>query len=188
MRRGENRKNARLKKKAQLDNSRAFIQDSAAGSTAFLLFYLAFVSCFRFLAPLSSYLRSLTYLSPLFASSGTLTALLSYFIPALVSKSLAVFSFLSMFGPTPSYLAFTTLKTFKKTLLDTLLRCSTNFVEFICLFLPLNLLPNKTDYKRTFDITFINSCPFAGNYAWKEVDLSFAEYGCLVVVKLNRLQ
>ena len=45
---------------------------------------------------------------------------------------------------------------------------------------------NSNKLKQDFDILFINSCPLAGNYDQKEVNLSFASCGCLDAVKFNR--
>ena len=104
-----------------------------------------------------------------------------------VPRSLAVLLPLPVFSLTPPYLASTAFRTFKQALSDELLRHSTSHIELFCPFPSLGLLLDKTNRKRTLDIAFINSRPLAGNHAWEEVDLSFAECGCLAVVKLNRL-
>lgn len=107
-------------------------------------------------------------------------------MPALVPGSLSVLLLYSVFGPASLYLASTFLKTFNRALLAELLRRSTSSKEHFYPFLPLVLLSNKTNRKQTFDIVFINSRLFADNHAQEEIDLSFAECGCLIVVKLNQ--
>ena len=152
------------KRKARLDNLFAPIRAPASGFTAFLLFFAALVSCPTSPAPLSSRLRSLTYLSHLFTCLGTSTALLSRLIPAWLFGSLAVLLPLFVLDQTPLHLAYTAFRTFKLALSNEPLRRSTFPVEFFCPFLPLDSLSIKTDHKQAFAITFINSGSLAGNY------------------------
>ena len=143
--RKENKRTA--KKKVQLDNLRAPIQAPAPGSTAMLSSCPALVSCSRSPNFLLSHSRSPTHLLPLFAYLRTPIALLSYFMLALVSGSLAVLLLLLVLGLTPLYLIFTALRTFKQALSNKSLRCSTNLAEFLYLFSLLGLLLAKTDRK-----------------------------------------
>ena len=173
------------KRKAQHDNLRTSVQAPTTGSAALLLSYLALISCFRFPASLFFCPGSSTCSSPLPACPVILTVLSSRSFPAPIPKSPAVLLLLPVLGPTSPYLASTSLKTFKQTLSNEFLRRSTSFAELLCPFLPLGLLPNKTNHKRTFDIAFINSCLLAGNYAQEKVDMNFAKCGCPAAVKLN---
>lgn len=47
-------------------------------------------------------------------------------------------------------------------------------------------LTKNNKRKQDFNITFINSCPLAGNHDQKEVNLSFAGCKCPDAVKLNQ--
>lgn len=174
------------KRKTQLDNLCALLRASAAGSAAFLLSYPAAIFCFGSLASLLSCLGSFTCLLPLLAYPRTFTTLLFCLVSASVPRSLAVLLPFFVLGPIPLYLTSITRKTFKQALSDKALCHSTSFAKLFCPFLPLGLLPNKTDYKRTFDKAFINSCPVAGNYVWEEVDWSFLKCGFPATTKLNR--
>lgn len=108
---------------------------------------------------MSSYFKSLIGLS-------TLATSVSRLVPALLLGSLAVLLLLLVLGLVAPHLAFLALRTFKRVLSDeSLHRYSISLVELLYLFPPLGLLPNKIDYKRTFDIAFINSCQLAGNHA-----------------------
>lgn len=113
---------------------------------------------------------------------------MSCLISTLVPRSPAVLSPFFVLDPTSPHLASTALRTFKQALLDKLLRqYSTSFAELDCPFLPLDLLPNKTKHKQTFDTVFVNSRSLADNYIQEDVDLSFAECGRSIGVKLNWL-
>lgn len=153
------------KRKMQLDNLYALVQAPAIGSTAFLLSCLACVSCFGSFAPLLSCLGSFTHLLPLFAYPITPTALLSYLMLASVPRSTVVLLLLPVLSPTPPHLVSITVRTFKQVLSDKLLcRRSTTPIEFFHPFPPFNLLPDKTNRKRTCDIAFNNSRQIAGNH------------------------
>lgn len=106
------------KKKAQLDNLHASVRAHIASSTALLLPRFALVSCPRFFTPLSSYLGSFIHLLLFFTYPGTPTALLSHLVPTSVLESLAILLSLSLLGPTPSYFAYISLKTFKQALFN----------------------------------------------------------------------
>ena len=94
-------------------------------------------------------------------------------------------------GPSP-------LKTFKRSLLDKpWSHMSTSSAKPLCPFPALGPQnpdnnngsynpTNKNKRKRGFDITFINSCPLAGNHDQEAVDLSFAGCLCPAAVKVNR--
>lgn len=152
------------KGKAQLDNLCPPVRVPVASSAAFLLSSPALVSCFRSSVPLLSNLGSSICLSPLPAYLKTPIALLSYLMPALVSRSLTVLLFLSVLSLTPPHLISTTLRIFKQALSYKFLHDSTSSAESFCLIPPLSLFLDKTDCKRTFDITFINFCLLAGNH------------------------
>ena len=176
------------KKKAQLDNLHAPVRASAAGSATFLLSWLASISCSKSATSLSSRSGSLTCLSPLPTCLETPTTLLSCSMPAPILGFLVVLLHFPMLGLVPPYLISIAFKTFKQSLSDKFLRRnSTNPAELFCLFPLFGSFSNKTDCKRTFDITFINSCPLASNYAQEKIDLSFAECNYPAVVKPNQL-
>ena len=175
------------KKKGRLNNICTPLRAPAAGSAALLLSCPTLVSRLGSSALLLSCLRSPTHLSPLAACLEIPTVLLSYLMLAPVHGSPAVFLLLPVVGPTPPHLASTAFRTFQQDLSDKFLRYSISPAEFLCPFPPFGLLPDKTNHKRTFNIAFINSCPFAGNHAQEEADLSFAGCGCPAAVKLNRL-
>lgn len=112
-----------------------------------------------------SYFRSPIYLSPFFACPITFIALLSYFLLAPVSESLAVLLVFLVLSSALSHLASTAFRIFKRALLNEFLRRRlTSLAEFFCLFPPLSLFPNKTDRKWTFHIAFINSRLLTGNH------------------------
>lgn len=118
----------------------------------------------------------------------SLISLLSHLVLALVPGYAVVLLPFFLLDPALSHLGSTALKTFKPALSDEPFhRYLTSLAGFFCPFLLFGSLPNKIDCKQTFDIIFINSCLFANNHARKEVDLSFAECGCLIAVKLNQL-
>ena len=175
-----------VKKKTRLDNLRTAVRASTAGSTALLSFCHAPIFYPRSPAPSSSCSGSPTWLSPLPACLGTPTVLSSHFMPTPVLASPTALTPLSMLGPTPPHLASTAARTFEQAFSDELLCRSTSPAEFFCPFLPLGLLLKKTDRKRTFDTAFINSRPLASNHSRKEFDLSFAECGYSIAVKLNQ--
>lgn len=175
------------KRKMQLDNFCASMQALTASSTALLLPCPSFVSWLGSLAFLSSCPRSPTCLSLFSTYSGTPIALLSCFLLASGFRSPVILLSLPILSLTSSYLASIDFKTVKWALLDKPLHYSTTFVELLYLFPPLNLLPDKTDCKQTFDIAFINSRLLADNYTWEKLDLNFAKYSCPTAIKLNRL-
>lgn len=154
------------KKKAPINNLCVFLQVSATGSAALLLFCFIPVSFPGSPASLLSCPRSPTCLLPLFACLETLTALSSHLVSAPVPKSPAVLLLLPVLSPVSSHLTSIALKTFKQALSNKRLRRRlTSPAKLFYLFLLFDLLPNKTDCKQTFDTTYINSRLFAGNYA-----------------------
>ena len=176
------------KRKTQLDNLFALVWVPVGGFAALLSFHPILILCFGSPTLLSSYFGSPTYLLLFLICPEIPTALLSCFVPAPVPGFLAALLSFSVDGPGLLYLPSTALGIFKQVLSDQFLYCcSTSPVKTLCLFLPLGLLPNKTDCNQTFNIAFINSCPLASNHTWKEVDLSFAKCICLDAIKLNRL-
>ncbi len=113
--------------------------------------------------------------------SPPMPASLSLLVPALLSRSI--------FGPAPTRLTSSALRTFKQALSDEPLSrqlTSPSPAEPLCPFLTLGPWPEKSDCKRPFDIAFINSHPLAGNHAAEEVDLSFGKCRCPTPVKLIR--
>ena len=184
MRRWGDRINARLREKLNLITSMLLCELLLL---ALQLFYCLVLLLFLVL-DLPLFCRLVLNLPHLPTCSGISIALLSRLVPALVSGSPAILSFLPLLGPAFPHLASTAFRTFKQILLDKSLRChSTSLVELHCLFLPLKLLLNKTNSKEIFDIVFVNSCPLAGNHTREDVDLNFAECGCPAIIKLNQL-
>ena len=151
--------------------------------------------------PILSSLPVLTFLfgSPVPASSSLsipvlssffMPTLLFLFLPVLLSSFMPALSSCFILDPTLTWLTSSTLRTFKQTLSnEPLSRQSTSpsSPKSLYLFPILSPLPKKSNCKRLFDMTFINSCPLATNYAAKEIDPNFREYGCFAPVKLNRL-
>lgn len=84
------------KKKARFDNFSISVQALTTSFIALLLFYP----------------KSLTCLSPFPTYSETSTALSYCFVLALVSRSVAILSFLLVLNLTPPHFAFIVLKTF----------------------------------------------------------------------------
>lgn len=122
--------------------------------------------------------------------SPVVPTLLSLPMPASLIPPVSALSSCSMFGPAPTHLISSVLKIFKYALSNKLLRCnstSPSSIGPLCLILTLGPLPEKNNCKRFFDTAFINSRLLVGNYAAKEVDLTFGEGECPVPVKLNRL-
>lgn len=140
------------------------MQTLATSFAALLLSRLAPISRLGSPAFLSSDLGSSTCSLPLFTYLGTLIAMLSPPVPALVLGSLVVLLPLPMFDPTPAYLAFTALRSFKCAFSDKFLRCSSSFAGLYYLFLLFGLLPNKNNCKWTFDTAFINLPLLASNH------------------------
>lgn len=129
------------KRKTRLDNFRGLVRAPATGSAVCLSSCSTLVSYLQSSAPLSSCLRSSTYLLPL-------PIPISCPMPALFPGSLAVLSPLLIFDLVSPHLASSTLKTFKRALSnEPLHRRSINLAELFCLFPPFNLLLDKTDYK-----------------------------------------
>ena len=154
------KKNKRAaKRKTKLNNLRAPMRVPAASSAALLLSCSALVSR----PALVFHFRSLALL---LSCPRSHTCLLSRSLPTIVPGSPAVLLPLLVLGLAPPHLAFTALKIFKLALSDEFLRHHlTSFAELLSPFPLLDLLPDKTDCKQTFDIAFINSCPLAGNHA-----------------------
>lgn len=151
------------------------MQAFAADFVVFLLSCLAFVSCFESFDLLLSCLRSSTYLS-------------SYSLFTLVPRFVAILLPFFMLGLAFPHLVFTTLKILQQVLSNKPLYCHlTSLAGFFYLFLLFGLLSNKTNYKQTYDITFMNYYLLASNYAQEEIDLSFSKYSCSTAVKLNLL-
>ena len=150
----------------------------------FCLFMPVLLFCLRSPTLSSFHLLLLALLS----RSSVLTLLslpmlaLSFFlVPALTSCS--------MLGPALTWLTSSTLKRLKRALSnEPLSRQSTspNPPKPLYLFPILGPLLEKSNCKRLFDMTFINSRPLAANHITKEVDLSYGECGCPAQVKLNR--
>lgn len=137
----------------RLNNLRASIQALTISFAAFQLPYFALVSYHKFFAFLLSYLRSLIYL-------------LSCSLPIPVLRSSIVLLFFLELDATPSYFAFIALKIFKQALSDKFLHwCSISPTKSFCSFLLFSLLSNKINCKQIFNIEFINTYLFAGNYA-----------------------
>lgn len=116
--------------------------------------------------------------------------LLSFLMPSLLTPSMPALTSHSILGLTLTYFISLALKIFKQSLFDMFLghkSTSTSPTELLYLFSTLVLLSKKSNHKRFFDTVFINSCQLAKNNTAKEIDLSFGEYGYLVLVKLNRL-
>ena len=118
--------------------------------------------------------------------------LLSRFVPALLSCIIyalwfyAVFFLLSQTMLAP-VLILDLARKFKQAISDKPLhRYSINLIEPLYPFPPLGLLSHKIECKWDFNTAFITSHPFVSNHDQKKIDLSFARYGCLTVVKLNR--
>lgn len=153
------------KKKTQHINFCTLIRAPTAGSTAFLSSCSTSVSYPGSRAPLLSRPRSSTCLLPFFTHPGIPIALLAYFMPTSVLESLAVLLLFLVLSSTPPHLVFTTLRTLKQALSDEPLRRLTSSIKTFRPFLPFGSLPNKTNCKRTFDTTFINSRPLANNHA-----------------------
>lgn len=105
------------KKKTQLDNLRAPVLALVASSATLLLYCPGSPTC----------------LLPLLACRKTPIALLSYFLPAPVPRSLAVLSPLLVLSSTPLHLASIALRIFKQALSIELLCCSTSLTKhFVC--------------------------------------------------------
>lgn len=147
---------------------------------------------------LSSYAHTPTLLSrvPMPAlSSPFLLALMSSLMPApsslpVLALSSPIPALLSRFvlGLALTRLIFSGLKTFKQAFSEKILgrqSTSPSPVEPLCLFPTLGPLSEKSDCKRFYDTAFVNSRPLVGNHATKEIDLSFGEFGCSALVKLN---
>ena len=163
------------KRKARLDKLSTPMRTPVASSAALLSSRPTLVSCHGSSAPLSSCLRFLT-------------RLLSCPMPAPVPRSPAVLLPLHVLGSAPLHLVSSTLRIFKQALSNELLRRRlTSPAELFCLFPLLGSLSDKTDYKQTLDISFINSCLLVDNHTREEVDMSFTEYSCSAAVKQNRL-
>ncbi len=113
----------------------------------------------------------------------------SPFVPAPSSPPVPALLSRSVLGPAPIRLTSSALRTFKQALSDQPLgrqSTSPSPAKPLCPFSTLGPLSEKSDCKRPFDTTFINSRLLSGNHVAKEVDLSFGECGCLAPVKLNR--
>lgn len=134
---------------------------------------------------LSLFMPVLLSFPPLVAS------FLSLSIPALSSLCMPTFLSCSVPGPAPTYLISSALRILKWALSnEPLVRrhsISPSSTKLLCLFPILDPLSKKTDQKQPFDITFINSCLFAGNHAVKEVNLTFGKCIYSAPVKLKRL-
>ena len=156
------------------------------------LFMPALLSCFGLPTPLSSHLLMPTLLScpglptpsssclPMSALSFCLLVpvLSSSLMPALLSLPVSALASRSVLSLAPTRLIFSALRTFKQTLLDKpLVSQLTNHspLEPLCLFPIFSPLPKKSDRKRLFDTTLINSRPLVAYHATKEVYLSFGE-------------
>ncbi len=192
------------KRKAQGDNLCTPIRQTFATDSATLS-----LSCLSIPA-LSSHLRSPTLLSsyahvPTLSSRLPMPALSSPLLLALISFLMSAPSSLPVLALSPLILAlllrfvlglaltrliFSGLKTFKQAFSDKFLgrqSTSPSSVEPHCLVPTLDPLSEKSDCKRIYDTAFVNSRPLVENHATKEVDLSFGEFRCSALVKLNDL-
>ena len=202
------------KRKARRNNLCVLLRQAfITGSVAFLLLGPALSSCSPMFASLSCHKLLNLSLScfpvpallscpglpipllfrlfvPALLSYSSVPTLLSLFVPALLSLPVPALVSCFVLGPNPTWLTSSTLITFKQALSNESLgrqSISPSLLEPLCPFPVLGPLLKKSDCKRLFDTTFINSRPLATNHAAKEVELSFEKCGCLVQVKLNRL-
>lgn len=148
-----------------------------------LLFCLIFIlSFYPIFALFSCSMHILLFLFYILATRLSLSALISY--PEILTTLLSCF----VLSQTLIHLIFLALRIFKQALSDKCLRCcSTNLTKLFCSFPTLGLLPKKSKSKQLFDMAFINSCSFIGNYITKEFDQSFTLCRYFVLVKLKRL-
>lgn len=151
-----------------------------------LLFYPSMVTqLFYFLIPA---LFSRLFITTLF-SHFLILVLLSH-LPVTIFSSLYILILLSCFilDLALTHLISSVLGIFKQHLSDKHLHhysTSSNPTTSFYLFLTLDLLSEKNDYKRLFNTAFINSCLFTRNHTTKEIDLSFRKYGYFIPVKFN---
>lgn len=175
------------KRKTQLNNFCTSIQAPTTGSAVFLLSCPTFIFCFRFFASLLFCSRFFICLLPFFVCPRTATTLLSFFMSTPVLRFLTILLLLSIFSLIFFYHTFIALKIFKQLLSNKLLHYLISSIEFFYLFLFFSLLLNKTNCKRTFNITFINFYLYSSNYIQKKIDSNFAECGFFAIIKLNQL-
>ena len=167
------------------------------GSPTPLLSYLpmfASLSCLELPTPLLSCpLMPASLSRPLMSallSCPPIPALLSLLVPALLFLPMPASASHSMLGSVPTRLISSALRIFKQALLDEPLGrqlTSPSLPELLCPFSILGLLPKKSNCKRPFNTTFINSCPLVANHTAKEIDSSFGKCEYPAQVKLNRL-
>ena len=108
-------------------------------------------------------------------------ALLSFSVPALLSSLVPASASCFVFGPAPTWFIFSVVRISKQTLSDKFCghrSTRPSSLKPLCPFSILSPLPEKSDYKRLFDTTFINSYLLTANHAAKEVDLSYGECEC----------
>lgn len=131
---------------------------------AFLLYLVLVLLSFIYALAIES-LTSLLFFFILISYFETPTTLLSCFVYALISESLAILLSFFILSPTFLHLTFLAFKILKQTLSNKFLHhYLISLAKFLYLFLFFSLLPNKINYKWTFDISFINFSLFVGNH------------------------
>ncbi len=114
---------------------------------------------------------------------------LSPLVPAPLSPPVPPFSSHAVLDLAPTRLTSSALRIFKRVLSDEPLGCrsiSLSPAEPLRPSPTFGPLLEKSNHKRSFNTTFINSRPLVGNHVAQEVDLSFGECGLPAPVKLNR--
>lgn len=118
---------------------------------------------------------------PALLSCPTMLALSSLLIPALFSSFILISASCFMLDLAPTWFISPVVKIFKQALSNESLSrqsASSSPLELYCPFSILDPLSKKSNCKRLFDTTFINSRPLAANHVIIKIDLSFEQCGC----------